>query len=499
MAKAAALPSLGRPVRNVAWNLAGGLWAGVLVVLVTPRFVAILGLEGYSLVGLWLMMQVLLGLMDLGLGATLVRGFADAGGDPDSGQRRADLLRTLEAVYWPVAGLLALALVLASRTVATRWLNIHALDTVQVSTSLKLIALALGLQFPSTLYANGLIGLQNHRLMNALQMLGNGLRYGAGLLILLWRADPVVFFALQAGVAGLQTLLNRWMLWRMVAGGAAARPRIRMERLGQSWRFSAGMALTAVIGLLMGNMDRIALSRMVAAEELGKYAVAFTATGIIQMGVQPFYRAYFPRFTELVAAGNPVDLRAEYFRGCRLMALVLIPVAVIGWVFAGSILFAWLGRSDPTIVTVFRYLLAGGACAGLMWLPAAFQQAHGWTRLHVTMMLGALVLGTPAMVWAIKIYGSPGATLLWMVHGLSDLTLGLWLMHRRLLVGDGLAWLRTVVLAPALGSALVVGLSWWLVPPGLSRWLCLGWAAGTGAVVVLVTLCLYRLEIFRNY
>ncbi len=84
------------------------------------------------------------------------------------------------------------------------------------------------------------------------------------------------------------------------------------------------------------------------------------------------------------------------------MAVVIIPLGIIGWMFAPHIFLAWLGKYDETIIDVFRWLLVGITCAGLMWLPAAFQQAHGWTRLHVSMIAGALVLGVPAMVWSIK-------------------------------------------------------------------------------------------------
>src|SRR5439155_1003263 len=82
----------------------------------------------------------------------------------------------------------------------------------------------------------------------------------------------------------------------------------------------------------------------------------------------------------------------------------------------------------------------GITCAGLMWLPAAFQQAHGWTRLHASMIAGALVVGAPIMVWAIRTVGTVGATTIWVLHGVSIITMGLWLMHRRLLIGEMVTW-----------------------------------------------------------
>lgn len=473
-----------RSEKNVVWNLLGGAWTGVLVVLATPFYVSRLGLEGYGLVGLWVVMQVMIGLLDVGMGATVVKAFAGSRPDDDGHVFRRDLLRTLEVFYWGVAFVLSISLVLASGWIGAHWLKPHALSSASVSDALRLMAIALGFQFPSTLYANGLAGLQEQGRMNGLQILGNTLRYGGGVAVLLWRPDVVWFFVLQSLVAAVQTVVMRRELWAMIYAVAAPHPVFRMELIRRTWRYSAGMAFTALAAVLMANADRIALGAMLPTAELGKYSIAFAATGVLQLGIQPFYRAFFPRYAELLSAGDAGQLRAAYFRSCRLMALAIIPLGIIGWTFAPQLLTSWLGRHEETVTVAFRWLLIGITCAGLMWLPAAFQQAHGWTRLHASMIAGALVLGAPIMVWAIRTMGTVGATTIWVLHGVSIITIGLWLMHRRLLVGEMFAWYRVVLLPPLLLTLLVAGLSRWAMPKDLGRWTSLGWVAATGCVVV---------------
>jgi O-antigen/teichoic acid export membrane protein len=134
-----------------------------------------------------------------------------------------------------------------------------------------------------------------------------------------------------------------------------------------------------------------------------------------------------------------------------------------------------MGSADDTVVQVFRWLLLGVGASGLMWLPAAFQQAHGWTRLHAAMMLGALAVGVPALWWTIGRWGAAGATAVWVLHGVSDATIGLWLMHRRLLRGELASWCRSVILRPLLLTLPLVGASWFLQPQGLGRWANATW------------------------
>jgi O-antigen/teichoic acid export membrane protein len=472
----------------------GGAWAGVLVVLATPFYVSRLGLEGYGLVGLWLVMQVMMGLLDVGMGATVVKAFAGSLPDNEGHEFKRDLLRTLEVFYWGVALVLSAALVLASGWIGEYWLKPHALASASVSDALRLMAIALGFQFPSSLYANGLAGLQEQGRMNALQILGNTLRYGGGVAVLLWWPDIGSFFVMQLLVAAVQTLVMRQEVWRMIHGIAAPHAVVRMELIQRTWRYSAGMALTALAAVMMANADRIALSTLLPTAELGKYSIAFAAAGILQLGIQPFYRAFFPRYAELVSTGDAGQLRTAYFRSCRLMAFAIIPLGIIGWTFAPQLLTSWLGRHEETVTVVFRWLLIGITCAGLMWLPAAFQQAHGWTRLHASMIAGALVVGTPIMVWAIRTIGTVGATTIWVLHGVSIITIGLWLMHRRLLVGEMLAWYRVVLLPPLVLTLPVVGLSWWAMPKDLGRWTGLGWVAATAGIVITCVLVFALLE-----
>ena len=474
-----------RSATNVVWNLLGGFWAGVLTVVSTPLYVSRLGLEGYGIVGLWLTMQVMMGLLDAGMSATVVKAFAGSSSDQEGHEYKRDLLRTLELFYWGMAFLMAAFLILAADWIGAHWLKSGTLSPAQISTSIRLIAVALCLQFPSSLYTNGLAGLQEHRRMNELQILGNSLRYGGGVLVVLWRPDVAWFFAAQSCVAAIQTFTTRHILWRMIAGRAPAPAHVRFVLVRRLWRFATGMALSSVASVLMSNADRLALSKLLPTTELGKYSIAFTATGLLQLGIQPFYRAFFPRYAELVASGDVERLRAEYFRSCQLVASVVIPLGIVGYVFAPTLFVGWLGRPEPTVVAVFRLLLIGITCSGLMWLPAAFQQANGWTKLHASMIAGALMVGAPLMVLAIQTYGVAGATVVWVLHGTSGLTIELWIMHRHLLVGDLLRWYRTVLLPPLLITAPIVAISWRIMPDTLSRWPGLVWIAGTGAIVAV--------------
>jgi O-antigen/teichoic acid export membrane protein len=477
-----------RSARNVIWNMLGGFWAGVLSVLATPWYVARLGLAGYGIIGLWLMMQVMLGLLDMGMGASLVREFANARSGLNRLEYRRDLLRSLEVVYGATALLFCLVLGILAGAIVHHWLKVPAALGENLPQTIRLMGMTLALQFVCILYVNGLSGIQEHGQMNAVQMFGNTLRYGGGVAVLFWRAELEAFFLAQVIVAAVQMMALRSILWKKISKGASRPPTFNFSILKRMGRFSAGMAATAVFSVLLCNIDRIMISRMLPASELGKYALAFTATGLLQMAIQPFYRSFFPRYAELISIGNENQLLEEYFYSCQFLSIVILALSVVAWCFAPELFAIWLNHVDDSIIKIFRWLIFGITCAGLMWLPAALQQAQGRPGLHVGMIIGALLLGLPVMVWAINRYGVVGGTAVWVLHGVSGLTLELWLMHRRMLVGYLGAWYRKVILVPAIIIfPLVIG-SAWFMPKDLGSITSLLWIGITGSAVSLAAL-----------
>ena len=127
-----------------------------------------------------------------------------------------------------------------------------------------------------------------------------------------------------------------------------------------------------------------------------------------------------------------------------------------------------------------------------MWLPAALQQALGWTRLHVSLMILALCLGLPCLVFGIKAYGTVGATAMMLVHGAIEITFGLWLMNRVVYPGENLRWYGLVIVSPLVVSLSLALASAIIMPIGMGRPASFGWLVATGIIMLLSTIALDR-------
>jgi len=479
--------------RAIGVNFLGGIWTGVLVVSTTPFYVSTLGLEGFALIGFWQLLLFVSLIFDFGLGASLVREFARYKGNDEPARKYLILLVTLQSLYVSMAVLFSAVIYFATGWLATSWLKLAVISVDEASLAIKLMAGSIALQFITTLYSNGLVGLQKHGAMNAHQMLGNTLKYVGGVGVLLVENSLTLFFAYQIFAALFVCWLTRRQLMGQIGNREAdSRPVFEFCQVREISRYSAGMFLTALCGLFLANVDRIVLSKLVPAEDFGRYTLAFTAAGLLQMVILAFYRSYFPRLSELTASGDDAVLKEIYYQGCRYVGAVIVPTAVAACVFAPELFQIWMGSSDETVVSTFRLLIVATTCSGVMWLPAALQQALGWTRLHVSLMILALCVGLPCLVFGIRTYGSVGATAMMLVHGAIEITLGLWLMNRVLYPGENFRWYAFVTISPLAASMPIALGSAAMMPSGMGRPSSFGWLAVTGIIMLLSAIALNR-------
>ena len=470
--------------KNVLINLLGGAWGGLLIVVTTPWFVSRLGLEGFGLIGIWQLLFYLSLTLDFGLGTSCAREFARSKGLQRSSAHCRRLLALFETPVAAIALLLAISVYFGSSWLAHSWLNFKVYEAADVTLALQVMAISISLQFLAAFYANGLAGLQELGAMNAVQMLNNAVKYLGGAAILLAANDLITFFAFQAVAALVSAALARFVLMRRIGADDEPGVHATVGPLRQFARYSAGIFFTAVCGALLTNADRIAVSKLMSAEALGRYSVALTAIGLLQMLVIAFHRAYYPRFAQLHAAGLRDQLRHVYYQACALVGFTVIPVALVVGVFAPQLLYAWIGWSDWDTALTLRLLVFGFALSGVMWLPAAYQQATGWTRLHATLMAATLLTGVPLLPLAIHELGLVGASVLMVLHGILEITLGLWLMNRRCFPGENLKWYRQVIGWPLAISLPVVCISRVLMPRDLDRLSIAAWIGATCVVLL---------------
>jgi O-antigen/teichoic acid export membrane protein len=448
---------------NAAANILGRGWSALLGFAFIPLYIRLLGIEAYGMIGFFSTLQAVFALLDMGLSTTLNREVARLSAQAGSAPQQRDLVRTLEVVYWLAAIVIGAIVMFAAPLIASHWITVERLPQQVVQQALMMMGLVIAMQFPFTLYQGGFAGLQRQVLLNAIVVIGATLRFAGVLPVLLLKPTVVAFFSWQLLVSAIQTTLAAILLWRVLPSGPIAH--FRTALLRNVWRF-AGMTGISITVVVLVQMDKVILSKLLPLERFGYYVLASTIGGGLYMIISPLFAAVFPRFSQLIATGDERELAQLYHRASQAMAVILMPVALMVAAFAREAVLAWTRDANVASRTQWLVVLLtlGTALNGLMTVPYALQLASGWTRLTLVGNVVAIALLAPLNILLTHRYGEIGAAAVWVALNAGYVLISLRVMHRRLLVHELASWYRDDVGVPTLAAVAMVFVARSLVP-----------------------------------
>ena len=301
--------------RNIIANTAGRGWAALLSLAVLPVYIHFLGIEAFGLIGFFLSLTLILQLLDLGLGTALNRQFAQYSLQSGKAQEMHDLLRTLEIIYWLIGIAIGVTIAALAPAIAAYWLKPQQLSVETATQALAMMGIAIAFQWPRALYSGGLMGLQKQVAFNLLSSI-TATANSLGAVLILWLVSPTLqaYVAWFMAISLVDTLLTGLLLWRSLPK-APVRPTFRPQALAGIWRFAAGMTGISVMSIILTQLDKLILVKVLPLDAFGYYSLASRVAGALSYLTGPICAAFFPRFSssgaESANGGNRVQRRGE--------------------------------------------------------------------------------------------------------------------------------------------------------------------------------------------
>ena len=474
--------------KNLIANYVGQGWRALMQLAFVPLYIKYLGIEAYGLIGIFAILQAWLGLLDMGMKPALGREMARFGAGAHNAESIRDLLRSIEIIGVAIATAVAIGIWAASGWMASDWLAAKSLPVDVVGNALVVMGAVTALSFVESIYVSSIAGMQRQVLQNAVSSTMATLRGVGAVAVLIWVSPTIeAFFAWQGAVSLMTVAVLAGVIYRVLP--TSSRPaRFSGPALLGIWRFAAGMMAITLLSLLLTQVDKILLSRLLTLEAFGYYALAGVVANALYALASPIGSAFYPRFTELVTRGDELALIAAYHQGAQLVAVLMGSAGIVLMLFGERVLFLW--TSDPglthEVAPLMSVLALGTLLNGLMWMPYQIQLAHGWTTLAIVSNIVAVGILVPAITWVVPHYGAIGAAWAWVALNAGYLSFSIYFMHQRLLPTEKWRWYTFDVLAP-LGAATVTAcLCRWLIPIHTLRLAELGIVIVVSASVVLV-------------
>lgn len=445
--------------RNLIANYLGQGWRAIMALAFVPLYVKYLSVEAYGLIGIFAILQAWLGLLDLGLRPALLLEMARYTGGAYHVQRIWNLLRSIEIVALAVAVVVVVVVWSVSQWLATDWVQAGQLSRTTVAQAFTLMGVVAGLQFIESVYTGSLAGLQRQVLQNVILAIAATLRGLGAVGVLVWVSPTLqAFFIWQALVSVLSMAGFVFAVYRVLP--VPPRPaRFTGAALLDVWRFAAGMTGITLLALLLTQVDKMLLSRLLPLEMFGYYTLASVVAGGLYMFTTPIAGAFLPRFTELHTRNDAAALTFAYHLSSQLVTVLMGSAAAVLIVFAERILLLWTADTvlAKEVAPLMRVLALGTLLHGLMWIPYQMQLAYGWTSLAIRTNIIAVSVLVPAILWLVPLYGAMSAAWIWVALNSAYVLIGVHFMYRRILKTEKWEWYHTDVALP-LSAAFVVAL-----------------------------------------
>jgi O-antigen/teichoic acid export membrane protein len=436
--------------RNLIANYIGQAWTALMGLAFVPLYIKYLGMEAYGLIGLFALLNAWLSLFEMGMMPTLNREMARFTSGNRSPQSIRDLLRTIEFIAIVIAFIIAVIVTASSHWLASNWLKSEKLPIEVVSQAFMVMGFVTSLRFIEGVYQSTITGLQKQVLLNILLAASATLR-GVGAVIILAYVSPTIqaFFIWQGLISILALVLLVSITYSSMPS-TGRRSHFSIIEMRGVWKFSIGVLSITFLALLLTQIDKILLSKLLTLHDFGYYTLAATVSGSLFMLIRPITQAYYPRMCELYASNDLNQLNLVYHHAAQLVSVIAGSFAIVIIFNSEPLLLLW--TQDPDLVSrtapILKILMLGNLINGLMWIPYQAQLAHGWTSLTIrTNILFVLVI-VPSIIWFTPRYGVIGAAWVWVSLNVGYLFFSAKYIFRYILLKQRWPWYMQDILAP---------------------------------------------------
>jgi len=345
----------GKIVRNVVFGALRVLVVAPIPLLVTPFVIGRVGAKGYGTWAVFLAINGLTSLADLGFLGTLTKHISEHFTNKDHGQ----LERVFNAgllMYFAVAIVCAAALNISGRLVISVFFQNTSLPLPDLRHAIQLFTLVIVLNLLAFPFSSIIAGLQRLDLTNSLSA-ANTIITALGTVLFL--AAGLGFMGLIYSVvlaSSINLLLYIWAARYLLPQLRISPGRVRMEDIKALFSFSLKIYVTQVAVAAHGQTEKFLLAHFVGLTPVGWYDIANELSGKLRNIPALLLSPLLPAAAELDARGDETRMAELYRRSHKYLAFLGIPVVAVTALLARRFVQVWLGPGFSGVAMALVFL-----------------------------------------------------------------------------------------------------------------------------------------------
>lgn len=423
-----------RLVRNTAANAAAQIAQMASAFVFMPLLVHEFGLAEYGVFMLAGSMSGYLGLLDFGVGASLVKFVAEK----KAKQQTTELTSIISSalLFYVFVGVVACVLLVVGALLVTPLFQLTSSDAALASQILLVAAVTALITWPTSAATYVLGGLQRYDLTASVSLLATVLTAAATIAIVLTHAGPLILMVAVSAVSVLTGGLTVVIARRQLRDVQVSPRRASLATIRRIFRFSGVVFVSQICAVLIYQQtDRIVLGIFVGASAIGLYEAASRMQTLVRQLAQLSASAILPVASQLDGQGRTSSMQQLFLKGTLYADAFVTPIALTIMILAGPLLIAWLGPeyAGQTLAVVLfvsywllnanttvpgAILIGSGRLPFILWYSVVSALANVALSILLVQQLGMIgvILGTVItyyvgfpvyMLFSLRILGVP--------------------------------------------------------------------------------------------
>jgi O-antigen/teichoic acid export membrane protein len=362
-------------MQDVASGLAARVLPGLASVLVVPLLVHILGAQQYAAIGIFLTVQALSAVLDVGLATSISRQAAWLMGSNAAPREFGGLLHSFEIPNLSTAVVIVLTGALGGYAILGTAFHLDLASIGLDYTGAFFLFASIGVRFPFWLYFGYLSGRRFIQTANYIFLVAECSRIFGGLALMIWVAPNLSLFFAWQFLTGLFAAVVTAVAAYRITNPARVPPNWRGMMEIRGVLFGAGQML--LLFAIASSLDKFFLPRFVSAADYGIYV----AIGQLAIGnfivIYPIWAAFHPRLLAAIAANDARSIRQTFLSAAGVMIALCCAFIVGTMIATPAILHLWVGPRETGFELVLILVAAGYGLLAMSHLALTIHQAAG--------------------------------------------------------------------------------------------------------------------------
>lgn len=398
--------------------------------MTVPLYLNILGDEAWGLLSIVLTIYAFIAVIGSGMSQVLPREIAIRN-ISNTKTLMCDVAYGFERFFWVVSLLLSFVVFILADIFVDSWINLETMSYQDAVLAFKFLALQLLIQWPVACYHGFLLGLNEHRRLNVIQVLYTTLKHVACVTsLVVFEPSVFVYQVTFLIVSGMETLYTS-VISRRLVGLGKNKCKWNAHEMNKIYGFVVGMMLTVLVGGALVQSDKLMLSGLLSVSSFGYYSIASMLSIAMLQIVYPVTRSVYPIYSEYIEKKIPlVELNEKL---ATILMSTLVPAVVFVGVFSSEVLLLWTNNEQlvKEVSVVLSILVVGTLINGMYNIPYTVYLASGNSKTPFWINVFSLVCIVMILPVMYKMFGVNGAAFSWVIVNIIAMTVGWrWLFQR---------------------------------------------------------------------